>query len=234
MSKDKKIKLDKRLRLCADFVRYQKRVIDVGTDHAYLALWLVLNNMATHVVATDLREGPLLNAKQNIVKYDVGDCVETRLSDGLDAVFADEVDDVVLAGMGGELIIKIIERAPWLRTREKHLILQPMSAEIELREFLAKCGFALLGEQAVVCGGKIYTVMLASFCGDTLPVDELYPYVGKLGEDLSVANKLYIEREIRDLKNKQKGYIATARFDKIEETRAIIEQLERLIGVGMP
>ncbi len=230
MMKNKNVKLDERLSMCAKLVRPGKRVVDVGTDHAYLAIWLALNEVASRVVATDLREGPLLNAKQNIIKYGVEGRVETRLSDGLDAISAEEAEDFVLAGMGGELIIKIMARAPWLKDGEKHLILQPMSAEQELREFLAREGFMVVDEQAVICAGKIYTVMSVFFRGGAVPMDELYPYIGRLGENLSEANRLYIAREIRDLKNKQKGYMATAQGDKAKTTQGIIDKLEHLIG----
>lgn len=79
MMKNKNLRLDERLSMCTRFVRPGKRVVDVGTDHAYLAIWLALNEVASHVVATDLREGPLLNAKQNIIKYEVEERIETRL-----------------------------------------------------------------------------------------------------------------------------------------------------------
>lgn len=230
MMKNKNLRLDERLSMCAKLVRPGKRVVDVGADHAYLAIWLALNEVASRVVATDLREGPLFNAKQNIVKFEVEERVETRLSDGLDAIIAEEAEDVVLAGIGGELIIKIMARAPWLRDGEKHLILQPMSAEQELREFLAQDGFTVVEEQAITCSGKVYTVMSVFFYGGAVPTDELYPYIGRLGENLSDANRLYIAREIRDLKNKQKGYMATAQADKAKATQGIIDKLERLIG----
>ena len=228
--KNKNLRLDERLSMCAKLVRPGKRVVDVGTDHAYLAIWLALNEVSSRVVATDLREGPLFNAKQNIIKYGVVERVETRLSDGLDAITAEEAEDVVLAGMGGELIIKIIARVPWLRDEEKHLILQPMSAEQELREFLVRDGFTVVDEQAVTCAGKVYTVMSAFFRGGAIHTDELYPYIGRLGENLSDANRLYIAREIRDLKNKQKGYMATVQADRAKATQGIIDKLERLIG----
>ena len=230
MMKNKNLRLDERLSMCAKLVRPGKRVVDVGTDHAYLAIWLALNEVASRVVATDLREGPLLNAKQNIIKYGAVERVETRLSDGLDAIIAEEAEDVVLAGIGGELIIKIMARAPWLRDGEKHLILQPMSAEQELREFLAQDGFTVVDEQAVTCYGKVYTVMSVFFRGGAVPTDELYPYIGRLGDNLSEANRLYIAREIRDLKNKQKGYMATVQADRAKATQGIIDKLEHLLG----
>ncbi len=119
------IHLDERLYLCAKNVRLGSTVADIGADHAYIAIWLILNEVCPRAIATDLRSGPLMNAQKNIFKYGVADKIEARISDGLDAVFPAEVEDIIIAGMGGELIMQIIARAGWLRDPTKHLVLQP-------------------------------------------------------------------------------------------------------------
>lgn len=230
MKNFQKINLDNRLFLCAKNVRPGKFVADVGTDHAYLPIWLVLNNLIPYALATDVREGPLLNAKKNIVKFNVENKVNTRLSDGLDSINHDEVDDIVIAGMGGELIIKIISRAGWLKDNCKHLILQPMSAEPELREFLAREGFKINLEQAVVSYGKVYTVMSVLFDNTLNDFDKIYPYIGKLKENLTPEAYMYVKRTVRDLKNKLKGCKFTKNFEKADELQYIISELEELIG----
>lgn len=230
MKNFQKINLDNRLFLCAKNVRPGKFVADVGTDHAYLPIWLVLNNLIPYALATDVREGPLLNAKKNIVKFNVENKVNTRLSDGLDSINHDEVDDIVIAGMGGELIIKIISRAGWLKDNCKHLILQPMSAEPELREFLAREGFKINLEQAVVSSGKVYTVMSAVFDAPFSNFDRIYPYVGRLRDNLTPEACLYVEKTARDLKNKLKGYKITKNFENADELQYIISELEALLG----
>lgn len=221
-----RMRLDERLYLCAKNVRLGSTVADVGADHAYLAIWLVLNGVCPRAIATDLRAGPLLNAQKNILKYGAADKIETRLSDGLDAVFPAEVEDIVIAGMGGELIMQIIERADWLKDPTKHLVLQPMSGELELREFLASQQFKIVAEQAVVSCGKVYTVMSVFFDANFRRCDELYPYIGRLGDDLTAENRLYIEREIRDLSNQLSGFLATQNFEKASERQGIIARLE--------
>lgn len=221
-----RIHLDERLYLCAKNVRLGSTVADIGADHAYIAIWLVLNEVCPRAIATDLRAGPLLNAQKNVVKYGVADKIETRLSDGLDAVFPVEVEDVIIAGMGGELITQIIARANWLKDPSKHLVLQPMSAEVELREFLASQKFKIVAEQAVVSCGKVYTVMSVFFDANFCCCDDLYPYIGRLCENLTVENRLYIERTIRDLKNKLAGLLATQELEKSAELQGIIAQLE--------
>lgn len=221
-----RLRLDERLYLCAKNVRLGSIVADVGADHAYLAIWLVLNEVCPRAIATDLRTGPLLNAQKNIFKYGVADKIETRLSDGLDAVFPAEVEDIVIAGMGGELIMQIIARADWLKGPAKHLVLQPMSGEAELREFLASQKFKIVAEQAVVSCGKVYTVMSVFFDANFRRCDELYPYIGRLGDDLTAENRLYIERTIRDLSNQLSGFLATQNFEKSAELQGIIARLE--------
>lgn len=230
MKNFQKINLDNRLFLCAKNVRPGKFVADVGTDHAYLPIWLVLNNLTPYALATDVREGPLLNAQKNIVKFNVENKVSTRISDGLDSVKPDEVDDIVIAGMGGELIVRIISRAGWLKDNSKHLILQPMSAEPELREFLAREGFKINSEQAVVSSGKVYTVMSAVFDASFSNFDRIYPYVGRLRDNLTPEACLYVEKTVRDLKNKLKGYKITRNFEKADELQYIISELEALLG----
>ena len=97
-----------RLQLCASFLPRGIRLCDVGTDHAYLPVALALQGAVVSALACDIREGPLRSAQAHIAAYAVADCVKTRLSDGLRAVDAEEVDAVVLAGMAGELIARII------------------------------------------------------------------------------------------------------------------------------
>lgn len=230
MKRLKKINLNNRLFLCAQNVRPQKVVADVGTDHAYLPIWLVLNDIIPYAFATDVREGPLLNAQNNVIKYGAEKKIELKLSDGLDSLSGELIDDVVIAGMGGELIIKIISRANWLRDKTKHLILQPMSAEVELREFLAKENFRIDSEKAVVSAGKIYTVMSVFFEENLKKGDKIYPYIGGLRDDMSEEACIYIKKTIRDLKNKLKGYIFTNNEKKATELKDIIIDLEKMVG----
>ena len=152
-----------RLALCASMVRPGCRLADVGTDHAYLPVWLAKNGQIRSAVAADVREGPLQSARQNIGRYEVAALVSARLSDGLDALASGEADDIVMAGMGGELIARLIGRAPWLRSPEKRLILQPMTSAEELRAFLLQEGFGVLREETAREDNRLYTVMLVCY-----------------------------------------------------------------------
>lgn len=196
--------LGERLALCASMVREGAALADVGTDHAYLPVWLAKQGRVRKVVASDVRPGPLERAKENIEKFGVDGLVEARLSDGLDAVRPEEADDVVLAGMGGELITEIIDRAAWLKDAEKHLILQPMTREEDLRRSLVRQGFSVLREQAVLEGRRVYTVMLCAYGRPAQSRNDLFPYIGLLSGD-SAAGRAYLRREKKRLGNRARG-----------------------------
>ena len=110
------------------------RVADVGTDHARLPAYLVQRGITTRVIATDIRPGPLARADRTICTHSLGNNIELRLGDGLTCVSPDEVDSIVIAGMGADTIIAILEASPW--SRQKNLILQPMTHKERLLEFM--------------------------------------------------------------------------------------------------
>ncbi len=220
--------LDKRLLCCANLIRPNCRVVDVGTDHAYLLIWLAQNKMIKYGIASDLRKGPLANAIDNIKKYKVDNILEARLSDGLLNIKENEVDDIVIAGMGGELISQIIKGAEWLKNKDKHLILQPMTCAKELREFLYKEGYDILKENTVLSSSRVYSVMLARFSHTSREVHELYPYIGKILDNYDYSTGIYIKREIRDLKNKCKGFSAVKNTEAENELNEVIKKLELL------
>ena len=116
----------------------------------------------------------------------------------------EEGEDIVIAGMGGELILRIVGETPWLRDGEKRLVLQPMSSVPELRLGLRALGFAVLEEHAAVEGGKVYSAFAARYAGEAPETGPLYPYLGKLvpGED---GVKEYGEKVLRELGNQLQG-----------------------------
>lgn len=140
------IMLDKRLQLCADFVR-GNRVCDVGTDHAYLVAELLASGRCETAVAVDINEKPLAAARETLRKAGVSDKAEVILSDGLKNVPESGVTDIVIAGMGGELIADILSRCLWLEG--KNLILQPMTRASALIDFLCGNGFEIIKQRAV-------------------------------------------------------------------------------------
>lgn len=196
--------LDNRLLACAAFVRKGSRLADIGTDHAYLPVWLAKNNVIKSAVAADVRPMPLQRGAENIEKYDCSDIVSTRLSDGLDEFSESDADDIVMAGMGAELIVDIISRAPWLKNPDKHLILQPMTRAHTLRKYLTENGFKILDEKPCAHGGKNYTVILSAYTGEVREYSSAFYYIGKLSENDELA-KAYMAQVLRKLKYKSSG-----------------------------
>ena len=151
-------------------------VADVGTDHAFLPIYLIETGAATRVIATDIRSGPLARAKENIALRGLDDKIETLLTDGLAGLENHPLDDVVIAGMGGLNIIEILSAADFIRRRRTHLVLQPMQNVTELRRYLAEAGFAVDKEKLAIEDGKIYQMMSVSFDGKAhalTPVEEM-------------------------------------------------------------
>ncbi len=211
-----------RLALCASLVRPGSRLVDVGTDHAYLPVWLALAGRIGRAVAADVRPGPLARAERNIRKYGVEATVRARLSDGLDAVSPQEADDIVFAGMGGLLISRILLRTPWLRDPAKRLILQPMTSVEELRRSLSEQGFAVLRERAACEDGHVYTAMLCGYDPANRMTGRLYPYVGRISAD-TPENRLYLARRMAPLKKRADGL-------RREGDRKAAEELDEVRG----
>lgn len=161
--------LDSRLGSVADFVRQGAYVADIGSDHAYLPLWLVLSGRAARAIASDIVEGPVARAAANVSAYGAEDKVRVIRADGLSGVKGLPITDVVIAGMGGELIADIISSAEWVFDAKYRLILQPMThSEILRRELLAR-GFLIIDETLTESadGKRIYTTLCAEYNGES-------------------------------------------------------------------
>ena len=197
--------LDPRLSLCASFVRDGTRLADIGTDHAYLPVWLALEGRISSAVAADLRKGPLMNAEESIKNAKAEHIVTTRLSDGLDEISPDEAYDIVMAGMGGELIAKLIGRTDWLRDKKFRLILQPMTRAHILREYLSRNGFRIIEEKACISHKKSYSVMCCEYDGVEREADAEFLYFGLLSDDSSAEAEAYRRVITEKLRKKLRG-----------------------------
>lgn len=149
--------LTPRLQTVADRVPAGVRLVDVGTDHAYLPAWLLLQERIPFALCTDLRPGPLERARETVEKWDVAGRAELRLCDGLAGVRPEEVDVITIAGMGGETILTILAAAPWVL--KKGLVVQPMSSLSDFRSGLASLGLHISKESLAQEGETLYVVM---------------------------------------------------------------------------
>ena len=175
------MELTARLQSVADQVPQGAAFADIGTDHAYLPVWLLLNGRICHAIAADLREGPLNSARETAEQYGVSRQVSFRLCNGLADISADEVDTIAIAGMGGETIASILEAAPWTR-KGKLLLLQPMTSFPDLRLWLQKNGYNIEKETITKEGRRLYTCLTVR-AGQ---MEELSPaelWVGRQSDD---------------------------------------------------
>ncbi len=150
--------LQPRLMHLSQFVPNGARLCDVGTDHAYLPVWLLCRNIIPSAIASDIHAAPLRHAEATALTHGVSDRLDLRLCAGLSAIAPEETDTVVIAGMGGETIAAILGDAPWTRTEEKLLILQPMTKAEYLRKWLYDRGYYFTGESLVRDKGFLYPV----------------------------------------------------------------------------
>lgn len=147
---------------------------DIGCDHAQLACWLA-RNVSSSVIASDVRDGPLEAARRTVSESGVSNVTIVK-SDGLDKI--DYADDVIICGMGGELIARIISGCRFLNV-DTRFILQPMTKANYLRCWLCENGYEIIEEKAAPDGGFLYTVMLVKYTGVIGVPDELFALVGK-------------------------------------------------------
>lgn len=152
------MKLSKRLQTIADFVKKGAVVADIGTDHAHIPIYLIKNNIISRAYACDINTGPLEKAEENINYYGVKN-IELRLSNGLEKLKTDEADTVIIAGMGGELIIDILDRGQGFFDKKNTFILSPHTKIEEVRNYLLRKGLKILKEDMCIDEGKFYTVM---------------------------------------------------------------------------
>ncbi|MEG1887869.1 MAG: class I SAM-dependent methyltransferase, partial [Oscillospiraceae bacterium] len=184
--------LKSRLLKIAGLVPKGASVVDVGADHAFLSIYLIKNKIAESVIACDINEGPLAAARKNIAAARVGS-IDVRQSNGLEHVLPTEVDTIIVAGMGGELIAKIIKGAQWTKNSKYRFILQPMSSAEDLRKYLCDNKFQIIAEHGVTDCGKIYSVMEVRYVGMRQSYNTMFLHFGKTVDNLCKDNVNYIK-----------------------------------------
>lgn len=210
--------LDNRLKLCADFVRKGAKLADIGTDHAYLPVWLCRIGRCPSAVAADINPEPLKRGQSTIIESGMSGRIETRLSDGLKEIKPDEADDIVIAGMGGELIAKILSECSFATDNTKHFILQPMTRSEVLIAWLCENGFKILRQDCCIVSGKCYTVLLVKYSGEKHIADEIYSYLGELSPKTNETHLRFVEGHLNILSKQAVGDVRFAVLaDRIRE-----------------
>ena len=152
--------LSKRLSAAADLVRHGARIADIGTDHAYLPIRLTLEKKISFALACDIVDGPLQSAKKNIAAFGLdGKSIMTLKTDGLHGVEEYRPEDILICGMGGELVLHILQTNPMTAKAARMLILSPHSKAYDTRAALRELRFTIFAEDLVCEDGKYYPVM---------------------------------------------------------------------------
>lgn len=218
------IAIDKRLKTIAGFVTHGGFAVDVGTDHGYLAIYLVESGRSKKALATDVREMPLQSAKQNIAEHLLGEKINTMLTDGLTGVELGGVTDIIVAGMGGILISEILEARHPLGG--KNLVLQPMTQAGHLRQWLCQNGYNILEEAPAFVGDKAYCVIHAQYDGVVRDSDELFCLVGKIPQSKGEDVERYLAHIEQKLLKKAAGLKKSGK--EPEELRRTLDLVDKL------
>lgn len=158
-----RVQLSMRLSAVANMVTFSGILADVGTDHGYIPVFLAGEKRIQRAVAMDINRGPLERAREHIRQFGLEDRIETRLSDGLSALEPGEVDSIVIAGMGGALMERILQQGEAVARTAQELILQPQSEVMDFRRFLRENGYEITAEDMVFEDRKYYPMMRAVY-----------------------------------------------------------------------
>lgn len=216
-------KLSKRLEMVASFVPTGAIVADIGSDHAYLPCYLVHNGIIQCAIAGEVVKGPYESAVKQVSAEGLKEQITVRLADGLDAISEDDhVDTITIAGMGGPLIVSILEKGNNALKSVTRLILQPNIHAKAIREWALKNNWATLDEEIVEEDGKIYEILVLQRGNMTLTEAEIL-----LGQHLiAKKSEVFIQKWTREIENWKR---VLKSIEGAEQTSDIIEKRKELL-----
>ena len=224
------IQLSKRLSAIGEMVTEGNRLVDVGCDHGYLPVYLVMNHRIPGAIAADVGKGPLERAREHICRYHMQNYIETRLCDGLSGISVGEGDTLVIAGMGGPLMEKILSYNPEVRDSFQELILQPQSDIPHFRHFLMSNGYRITEEKMILEDGKFYPMMKAirdqKRNESWTPLEEMF---GKyLLQEKNPVLQQFLQRELR-IRQNILTKLQKAETEETKKRRNEVEEEKQLI-----
>lgn len=227
------MKLTDRLLKIASLVTKGKKVADIGTDHGYIPVYLLNKGDIDYAILADVNKGPLENAKKEVRHNGLMDKVDLRLGSGIEVLEKNEVDEIIIAGMGGILISELLEAKKEVAHSLDKLILQPMQAQNELRKYLLNNGYEILDEVLVKEDFRLYEIIIAKYTSKNTQVeDEIFYEVGKkLIENKDPLLNEFIDKKIfmyNSIIKKIEDKAGESINKKIKESKIVIEKLEKL------
>ena len=197
------MKLTNRLLKIASLVTPNKRLADIGTDHGYIPVYLLNKKIINFAILADINRGPLENARKEVNRNKLEDKVSLRLGSGIEVLKKGEVDEIIIAGMGGILIGELLEANKEVAHEAEKLILQPMQAQEELRKYLLNNGYEILDECLEKEDFRLYEIIVTKYTGKNTEVeDDIYYEVGKkLLENKDELLNEFIDNKIKKYNN---------------------------------
>lgn len=224
--------LSKRLQSIANFVKQDSTVCDIGTDHGYIPVYLVKENISKKVIGSDISRGSLDKIIDLIKRENVEDYIEARLGDGLDILNDNEADTLIIAGMGGLLISEILEKGKDISGIE-HFILQPMVGAKELRKYLEKNNFKIISEDLVCEDRKYYEVISALRGKQEIGKKIYYEISEKLINNRHPLLKSFVEykkNKVKNIINEIKSIDTDRTKDRYNEMQRLLDQYQEVLN----
>ncbi len=218
------MELSERLYSITELVTPGYVVADVGCDHGYVPIYLVEEGIISHAIAMDVGAGPLERAQKHIEEAGLTDYIETRLSDGVQELKPGEADCLILAGMGGPLMQRIMTEGQKILSEMKEFILQPQSEIAEFRHFLQDHGYHIISESMVCEDGKYYPMMKVIH-GEMHYINEVDFRYGRilLHEENPILNQ-FLRKEEKNYVNLLGELERSKQTERVEERRGELEQ----------
>lgn len=229
------MQLSTRLAAVANFVNKGSKVIDVGTDHAYIPIHLIQTGKAVSCLATDINKGPLEKAHENIMRNGLK-CIRLKQTNGLQGLDKEDADTIMISGMGGFLIVDILKNAPSLVKKVKHLVLQPQQDSDEVRKYLHQIGFRIEDEAFVKDEDKYYTVISAIQGEESYKSPKDYKYGKCLIEKKDATFKEWVDLKLSRQQSiyqsieKQNSTSAVQRKKELQEEITLLQEVRQCLN----
>lgn len=224
---ERRLQLQPRLQLLADMTPAGCRLADIGTDHGYLPVWLLQRERIQSAIAADIGAEPLAHARRTAEEYGV-EGISFRLCDGLANISPEETDTVIIAGMGGETIIAILENAPWTKDGAHTLLLQPMTKAADLRYWLSVNGYSFTEERLVWDKNYLYPVLRVTGGGTPQALTERQALTG-VALDNDPLYREYLTQQADKLRRTAEGLRRSAKPDaqqRADAAEALAREIE--------
>lgn len=215
--------------LIKNMVRPCQCAADIGTDHGFLICALVSEGISQKGIAADINEQPLAKATTEISLQGLTSKIQTICTNGLHDIPRDEVDAIIIAGMGGDLIASILNEWKGSTNAGKHFYLNPMTKPEKLRKYLYENNFTMIEERCAVAAGRAYSVIHATYTNTPVPYSDVDLYLGAINASAGEAEQEYCNMLLSKIKNKVSGIESGTDHSRLEYWKDLLEQLNRRV-----